>query len=71
MQTIAFCSIRESQWAKIYYNRKRDEGKTHQHALRCLANIWVKIIYTLWKKRESYSEQKRMASIGKHSLYNS
>jgi len=53
-----------------YYQRKRKEGKTHNHALRCLANIWVKIITILWKKRECYSEEKRLASIGKHALYN-
>ena len=35
-----------------------------------LAVIWVKIIYTLWTKRESYSEEKRLASIGRHALYN-
>lgn len=70
MQLIAFCSIRESEWAKVYYKRKRDEGKNHNHALRCLANVWVKIIYTLWKKRECYSEEKHMASIGRHAYFN-
>jgi len=70
MHTLAFCSIKESEWAKAYYRKKREEGKTHNHALRCLAFIWVKIIYTLWKKRELYSEEKRLASIGRHALYN-
>ena len=70
MHTLAFCSIKESHWAKAYYRKKREEGKTHNHAIRCLAFIWVKIIYTLWKKRELYSEEKRLASIGRHALYN-
>jgi len=70
MHTLAFCSIKESEWAKAYYRKKREEGKTHNHALRCLAFIWVKIIYTLWKKRETYSEEKHLASIGRHALYN-
>lgn len=71
MHKLAFCSLNECEWALMYYRRKRDEGKTHHHALRCLANIWVKIVYTLWKKRECYSEEKRLASIGKHALTNS
>ena len=45
------------------------KGKNHHHALRCLANIWAKIIYVLWKRREIYSEQKRLASIAKQNYH--
>jgi transposase len=43
-------------WAHGYYNRKRREGKTHHHALRCLASRWVKILHAMWKNRTTYDE---------------
>jgi len=65
----AFSSLRKSVWAKNYYNRKRKEGKTHYHALRCLANRWIKVIYVLWKNRTTYDENKHLASVSKHNMY--
>ena len=31
------------------------EGKTHTKALRALGNQWVRIIYALWSKGETYN----------------
>ena len=66
----AFCSLRRSQWAKEYYRRKRLEGKKHHHALRCLADLWVKITYAMWHNQELYNEQKHLASIARFWLQN-
>lgn len=41
-------------WAKDYYDRKRREGKSHSMAVRALANVWVRIIFAMWHKREAY-----------------
>jgi len=49
-------SRQEDCWAHTYYGRKRREGKSHYHALRCLASRWVKILHTMWKKRTKYDE---------------
>lgn len=49
-------SRQEDCWAFTYYWRKRREGKAHYHALRCLASRWVKILYTMWRKRTKYDE---------------
>jgi transposase len=50
----AWQSTMQEDWAREYYGRKRREGKSHQMALRALANTWVRILYALWDKREAY-----------------
>lgn len=57
MQLFAFCSLSRNRWAYNYYLRHRKMGKTHNHALRCLADKWMKIIFAMWKKRQSYNEK--------------
>ena len=48
----AFSSLSQSKWALTYYKRKRGEGKKHRHALRCLARLWVKVAFSMWKKEK-------------------
>jgi len=43
LEQMALASIRSSAWAKSYFARKRKEGKKAYHALRCLANSWLKV----------------------------
>ncbi len=54
LHQFAWQSTRQEAWALAYYQRKRAEGKTHSMALRCLANIWVRIIYAMWVSKTSY-----------------
>jgi hypothetical protein len=54
LHQFAWQSTRQEAWARDYYQRKRAEGKTHSTALRALANVWVRIIYRLWKDRTCY-----------------
>ena len=61
LQLYAFSSLGKSLWARSYYDKKRKEGCTHGHAIRCLANIWAKIIHTLWKSKKLYDENVRLA----------
>ena len=56
MQQLAFCSLKQCDWARSYYDQLRKRGKSHQHALRALANIWVKIVYTMWRTHTVYNE---------------
>jgi len=67
---LAYCSLTKSEWAKGYYNEKKAEGKSHYHALRCLARIWIKVAFALWKKREKYNEDKHMAAVQRHKIRN-
>lgn len=66
----ANASLNESEWARSYYNKKRAEGKSHYHALRCLGRLWIKVAFALWKKREKYNEDKHMAAVQKHRIRN-
>ncbi|HEU5378435.1 MAG TPA: IS110 family transposase [Ktedonobacteraceae bacterium] len=50
----AWQSTRLEPWAEAYYQRKRAEGKSHSMAVRALANVWVRVIFALWNKREAY-----------------
>lgn len=54
LQQFAWQSTQQEAWAKEYYQRKRAEGKSHTVAVRALANVWARILYALWKKKESY-----------------
>lgn len=50
-------SIPRDAWAKGYYARKRQEGKTFTMAVRALSNQWVRILYAVWQKRAVYDPQ--------------
>ena len=54
LHQFAWQSTRQEAWAREYYQRKRAEGKTHSMAVRCLANVWVRIIYRMWVSKTSY-----------------
>lgn len=54
LHQFAFHSTRSERWAKQYYLRKRAEGKSHTVALRALANVWVRILFAIWSKKENY-----------------
>lgn len=54
MEQFAWQSTLSEAWALEYYQRKRKEGKSHSLAVRALANVWVRVIYAMWLKHESY-----------------
>lgn len=51
-------SLRESYWAKLYYDSQRAMGKSHNIALRALAFKWARIVFRCWQNREPYDEAK-------------
>lgn len=55
-------SLKRSGWAKSYYFDQLDRGHDQHRALRALANRWARIIWTLWQRRECYSEAKHLAN---------
>jgi transposase len=54
MQQFAWQSTLQEGWALAYYQRKRSEGKSHTVAIRALANVWLRIIYAIWRDRTPY-----------------
>lgn len=51
---IAGCTIRYVQESKAYYEKKRAEGKDHNHALRCLARQLIKVIFKMLTENREY-----------------
>jgi len=47
-------STQSEAWAQDYYLGLRKEGKSHSEAVRALANLWVRIIFAIWNKKEAY-----------------
>jgi transposase len=57
LQQFAWQSTLQEAWAASYSQRKRAEGKPHSMALRSLANVWVRIIYRMWKSQTCYQTE--------------
>ena len=54
MIEIAGCTIRYVSEPKAYYDKKRAEGKKHNHAIRCLARQLIKVIFKMLKESRNY-----------------
>jgi transposase len=67
-QQFARGSVRTSIWANRQYVKKRNQGKSSQHAFRCLANTWVKITFAMWCSKTPYDESRHLASIANHLI---
>src|SRR5574342_10207 len=50
-------------WARAYYQAKRQEGKRHASARRCLGKRWLKILWRIWVDRKPYAEAVHLASL--------
>jgi transposase len=60
MIDIAGCTIRYVSESKAYYEKKRGEGKKHNHALRCLARQLIKVIFKMLKEDRDYDVKERI-----------
>jgi len=56
-------TITQSYWAGIYYHRQRDNGKSHQVAVRALAFKWIRILFRCWKTCTPYNETTYLKSL--------
>jgi transposase len=67
LQQFAWQSTHSEAWARDYYQHKRQTGKSHSVAVRALANIWCRIIFALWTKREEYQRATFEAAQRRHA----
>ena len=58
-------SRRKCAWAAAYYQQKKQSGASHAHALRCLGQRWLKILWRIWQDRTGYDESLHMRSLAK------
>ena len=54
MIEIAGCTMRYVPESRTYYEKKRTEGKDHNHALRCLARQLIKVIFKMLTENREY-----------------
>jgi hypothetical protein len=65
---LAFISLRQSEWAKAYYQTQRNRGHSHHQALRALGAKWLKIIFVMWRDNAQYDENHHLANIARDQL---
>ncbi len=58
-------SIRQSFWARAFYEQQRAKGKSHQMALRALAFKWIRILHRCWQDGTPYNETTYLNSLKK------
>jgi len=61
-QEWALASTRKSGWASAYYQQSRERGHSKSHALRCLANRWLAVLWALWQRGQAYDEGYHLAT---------
>jgi transposase len=66
MYQFAWQSTLTEVWAKEFYSRKRREGKSHSVAVRALSNVWVRIIFAMWRERRPYDSERFVSAQVEH-----
>jgi transposase len=66
MQLFAWESTLSEPWAREYYDAQRRRGKKHHEAIRALANVWVRIIFAMWKNYQPYDRAVFLAAQNAH-----
>ena len=59
----------KSTWAEAYYRQKREQGKGHATALRCLALRWLKILWKMWQERTQYDSERHLRDQTRHGSW--
>jgi transposase len=59
-QQWARASLAESTWAVAYWQQVRPGCTSDSHALRCLANRWLAILWKVWQTKQDYDETYHM-----------
>jgi transposase len=56
-------------WAQAYYQQKKQQGKSHAQALRCLGQRWLKILWKMWTTHTLYDEALHMLNMTRHGSW--
>jgi len=65
----AECFWKYSSWGKVYYRKKRQEGKSHACALRCLAQRLLKILFRMILDHKPYDADLHARNQEKHGSW--
>jgi len=56
-------------WAQAYYLAKREQGKSHSCALRCLGQRWLKILWKMWQTHSRYDPEYHARNQQRHGSW--
>jgi transposase len=62
LSTLADTTRHTVPWARAVYQRARDRGHEHAHAIRILGRAWCRVLWTCWQKRVPYDPTKHRAA---------
>lgn len=62
LNTLADTTRHTNPWARGIYQRARERGHAHPHAIRILARAWCRVIWTCWQKRVAYDPTQHRAA---------
>jgi transposase len=60
--TLADTTRHTHPWATAVYQRARDRGCKHAHAIRVLARAWCRVLWHCWQQRIAYDPAKHRAA---------
>lgn len=58
LMQMARCSKKHGKESREYYEKKRKEGKSHWHAIKCLARQLIRVTYAMLRDRTYYEPGK-------------
>ncbi|MFN0155402.1 MAG: IS110 family transposase [Gaiella sp.] len=61
VSVLADSSRHHNPWANDIYQRTRNRGHDHPHALRILGRAWLRIIWRLWHDKTTYNPNRHHA----------
>jgi transposase len=61
VSVLADSTRRYNPWAHDVYQRARDRGCTHPHAIRILGRAWTRILWRCWQDQTPYQPTKHKA----------
>jgi len=59
--SIGFCD-----WARVFYQQKREKGFDHHAAVRTLAFKWIRIVHRCWQDGVPYDNARYVESLRRH-----
>jgi len=65
----ADCFRKASAWGQTYYEKKREEGKSHACALRCLGQRLLKILFRMIQDKKPYDAEIHALNQKKHGSW--
>lgn len=68
LQDWSFSSLKESVWARAFYDFHKAMNKSHSTILRNLAIKWTKILFAVWFHGTLYDEAFYIQSLKKHNV---